>query len=194
MSAFEGRIPSVILADECSGFATACDLRIHAVNGFTLRNAVSRDSPPRFSGPVEKIFDRLSRSSFIDVWSAIPEAYRSAEVVCEDYERNNVQARAQPNHASCCDQRNERTQGGHQAPVLGPRNEISRSARPDSRGGRRVEAVRSVETSDFCPSVLRQRFMMTSGYSSCSIGIRGGVACGAASEGSDPIRRRSPLT
>jgi len=35
--------------------------------------------------------------------------------------------------------------------------------------------------------------MMTSGYSSCSIGIRGGVAWGAASEGNDLSRRRKPF-
>jgi hypothetical protein len=34
--------------------------------------------------------------------------------------------------------------------------------------------------------------MMSSSYSSCSIGIRGGVARGAASEGDDPSRRRKP--
>src|SRR5579863_3112922 len=36
--------------------------------------------------------------------------------------------------------------------------------------------------------------MMSSSYSSCSIGILGGVAWGAASEGNDPSRRRKPLT
>ena len=35
---------------------------------------------------------------------------------------------------------------------------------------------------------------MASSYSSWSIGIRGGVAWGAASEGNDPSRRRKPLT